>query len=165
MVGGGGATTLGLNLLPPLGLRDFSVGNTGALLDDGVGVDGACVPLLPHPAASELTARSVAAQAVTAVRRPKKTWFTVFPFADQRRDTSPRKFRSAWRSFADPAQHVTLTSVGQPSEPRKSFAGRRQPETADDGFHAHADTRTSRRSLVGRWMSAPKTRPRQGERR
>jgi hypothetical protein len=66
-------------LFPPLGLRDFSVGDTGALLVDGLGVGGASLPLLPQPAASELTARSAAARAVTARRRAKQIWFTVFP--------------------------------------------------------------------------------------
>jgi hypothetical protein len=79
MVGAGGATTGGVNLLPPLGLRDFSVGDAGALLDEGLDVDGGSVALLPQPAASELTARSVAAQAVTALRRPTGIWFIVFP--------------------------------------------------------------------------------------
>ena len=79
MVGGGGATTVGVNLLPPLGLRDFSVGETGALLVEGLGVEGASLPLLPQPAASELTTRSAAVQAVTVLRRPTEIWFMVFP--------------------------------------------------------------------------------------
>jgi hypothetical protein len=66
-----------VNLLPPLGLRDFSVGDAGALLDEGLGVDGASLLLLPQPAASELTASTAAAQAVTVLRRPAEIWFMV----------------------------------------------------------------------------------------
>lgn len=59
-MGAGGALTGGVNRFPPVGLMPFSVGDGGAALDDGVvvvvvvvvDVDGACSPLLPHPARS-----------------------------------------------------------------------------------------------------------------
>jgi hypothetical protein len=59
-VGAGGALTPGVNRLPPVGLMPFSVGEGGTALDDGGDVvvvvvvvdevEGACSPLLPHPA-------------------------------------------------------------------------------------------------------------------
>jgi hypothetical protein len=101
MVGGGGATTVGVNLLPPLGLKDFSVGDTGGLLDEGLSVDGASLPLLPQPAASELTARSAAAQDVTTLRRPTRISFMAFFLDNQRRDASLRKFWRTGRGFAN----------------------------------------------------------------
>src|ERR1700754_3834096 len=60
-VGAGGALTPGVNRLPPVGLMPFSVGDGGVALDDGgvvvvvvvvVDGEGACSPLLPHPARS-----------------------------------------------------------------------------------------------------------------
>ena len=60
-MGAGGALMSGVNRLPPVGLMPFSVGDGGAVLDDGgvvvvvvvvVVVEGACSPLLPHPARS-----------------------------------------------------------------------------------------------------------------
>lgn len=69
-VGAGGATTGGVNLLPPLGSNDFSVGDTGAL-EEGVPLgdvvlDGASLLPLPHPATSELKAMKMEAPAMIA---------------------------------------------------------------------------------------------------
>jgi len=105
MVGGGGATTVGVNLLPPLGLRDFSVGNTGALLDEVLGVAGASVSLLPQPAASELTASTAAAQAVSAPRRAKVIRFMVFPWESTNRYFAT-EVRPTWQCFAGRSEHV-----------------------------------------------------------
>lgn len=58
-MGAGGARTGGVNRLPPVGLMPFSVGAGGNSLDVVVVVvvvvdvvEGACSPLLPHPAVS-----------------------------------------------------------------------------------------------------------------
>ncbi|WP_208300594.1 hypothetical protein [Mycobacterium sp. DL592] len=59
-----------MNLLPPLGSNDFSVGDAGAL-DEGVPLgevvlDGASLPSLPQPATSELKAMNMDAPAMIA---------------------------------------------------------------------------------------------------
>jgi hypothetical protein len=75
-----------VNRLPPVGLRVFSVGDTGALLDGDVVVvlvvvvvvvDGAGLPLLPHPALSVQPAMSTAPMAATIRRRPMRGAFTL----------------------------------------------------------------------------------------
>jgi hypothetical protein len=64
----------GVNRLPPVGLMTFSVGDGGAALEGVVvivvvvGVEGACSPLLPHPARSAPIAIS-APPPITATRR------------------------------------------------------------------------------------------------
>ena len=74
--GAEGALTPGVNKLPPVGLMLFSVGGAGAVLDAGDVVvvvvveivDGAWLPLLPHPARSAPIATRTVAPA-RAVRR------------------------------------------------------------------------------------------------
>ena len=68
----------GVNKLPPVGLMPFSVGDGGAALVDGgvvvvvvvvvVDVEGACSPLLPHPARKAPVATS-APPPTTAISR------------------------------------------------------------------------------------------------
>lgn len=67
----------GVKRLPPVGLMTFSVGDGGAALDDGVvvvvvvvveDVEGACSPLLPHPARNAPVAIS-APPPTTAINR------------------------------------------------------------------------------------------------
>lgn len=72
-VGAGGATAVGLNLFPPLGLRPFSVGVAGALLDIGdvvveVGVDGALFSLELHDETSKVMAISAALPTTAPMR-------------------------------------------------------------------------------------------------
>ena len=72
--GMGGAVITGLNMLPPVGLKLFSVGEDGVAtgLDDGVvavvvvgnrdvvvGVEGACVPVLSHPATATIATAAI----------------------------------------------------------------------------------------------------------
>ena len=90
-VGAGGATTPGVNRLPPVGLMVFSVGAgaAGALLLGGaevvavvVGVvvlDGACFPLLPHPAVSVPSPINAAPAATATMRRPKREFIDSIP--------------------------------------------------------------------------------------
>jgi hypothetical protein len=79
-VGAGGALTPGVNRLPPVGLMPFSVGEGGTALDDGGGVvvvvvvvvddvEGACSPLLPHPARNTPIAISAPPPTTAAKRR------------------------------------------------------------------------------------------------
>ena len=65
--------------MPPVGLVPFSVGDGGAALDGGVVevvvvvvvvvVEGACSPLLPHPAVNAPMAISAPPPATTIKRR------------------------------------------------------------------------------------------------
>jgi hypothetical protein len=74
--GAPGAVTAGEKLLPPVGLMLFSVGDTDAELDGAVVVvvvevvEGASLPLPPHPASSPIV-MIAAPPAATIVRRPK----------------------------------------------------------------------------------------------
>lgn len=76
-MGAGGALTGGVNKLPPVGLICFSVGDGGTALDEGVVVvvvvvvvvEGACSPLLPHPAVSAPIAISAPPPATARNRR------------------------------------------------------------------------------------------------
>jgi hypothetical protein len=63
--GAPGAVTAGEKLLPPVGLMLFSVGDTDTELDGAVVVvevvgvvDGASLPLLPHPAIRPIVIRA-----------------------------------------------------------------------------------------------------------
>ena len=77
-MGGGGAITVGVNMLPPVGLMLFSVGvgvgdGDGDVVVVGVVVpDGASLPPLPHAVASELRAINSAAPPTTTGRRIKR---------------------------------------------------------------------------------------------
>ena len=63
--------------MPPVGLMTFSVGDGGAALDGGVVVvvvvvvvvEGACSPLLPHPAVNAPIAIRAPPPATTIMRR------------------------------------------------------------------------------------------------
>lgn len=90
-VGAGSAFTGGVNRLPPVGLRLFSVGDTGAL--DGavvevvvVGVvvvvvlDGAGLSLLPHAAINVPSPISIAAGATARRRRRELRRESLMPF-------------------------------------------------------------------------------------
>jgi hypothetical protein len=92
MVGAGGATTVGVNLLPSVGLSTFSVG-VGATLDVvgvvvEVGVDGVRFSLLLHDDTSEAMAMS-AAPPTTAAIRPAEGEFIGFPFPEAANSPSP----------------------------------------------------------------------------
>jgi hypothetical protein len=80
-VGAGGALMPGVNRLPPVGLMPFSVGDGGAALDGGgvvvvdvvVVVEGACSPLLPHPARSAPIAISAPPPTAATRRRVNRS--------------------------------------------------------------------------------------------
>lgn len=83
-VGGGGALTGGVNRLPPVGLIDFSVGDSGAV-DDGVvvvvvvvDVSGAFSPP-PHAAVSPTIATIAVPPTAAAMRRARRFDLIVSP--------------------------------------------------------------------------------------
>jgi hypothetical protein len=81
-VGAGGALTGGVNRLPPVGLIDFSVGDSvGADVDDGVvvvDVSGAFSPP-PHAAVSPTIATIAVPPTAAAIRRARRFDFMVSP--------------------------------------------------------------------------------------
>jgi hypothetical protein len=76
-VAGGGALTGGVNRLPPVGLIDFSVGDSGAV-DDGVvvvvvvDVSGAFSPPPPHAAVRPTIATTAVPPTAAAMRRARR---------------------------------------------------------------------------------------------
>jgi hypothetical protein len=101
IVRGGGATTVGVNMLPPLGLRPFSVGDAGALLAGVLVVvvvvpDGASFPPLPHAVMSELVATSTAAPATTTARRPPRPEVIMHLPVYERRSLAVSRLLPAW---------------------------------------------------------------------
>lgn len=75
MVGAGGATAVGLNLLPPVGLSPFSVGVADGLLDSGDVVvdvegdgDGAWFSFLLHDATNDAIVTNAAPPMTAATR-------------------------------------------------------------------------------------------------
>jgi hypothetical protein len=85
MVGAGGATTVGVNLLPSVGLSTFSVGVAGGLLvvvevTVEVEVGGAWFSLLLHDDTSEAMAMSAAPPKTAAIRAPAEGEFIKFLF-------------------------------------------------------------------------------------
>jgi hypothetical protein len=97
-VGAGGASTVGVNKLPPVGLICFSVGAgagaAGALVVAGadvvavvVGVvvlDGASFLPVPQPAVSAPNAMSAAPLETTTVRRTERREYMVIPIYTSR---------------------------------------------------------------------------------
>jgi hypothetical protein len=84
-VGADGATAVGLNLLPPLGLRPFSVGDAGALLDIGdvvvgVVVGGAWFSLGLHDETSKVMTISAAPPMTAPMRAAAEGEFMRFLF-------------------------------------------------------------------------------------
>jgi hypothetical protein len=78
-VGAGGALTEGVNRLPPVGLIDFSVGDTdGADVDDGVvEVSGAFSSSVPHAAVKPTMAMIAVPPTAAAMRRPRRFDFMI----------------------------------------------------------------------------------------
>jgi hypothetical protein len=72
-VGAGGALTGGVNRLPPVGLIDFSVEDTGGADDDGVVVDvsGAFSPP-PQAAVRPIIATIAVPPTAAAIRRARR---------------------------------------------------------------------------------------------
>ena len=91
MVGAGGAITVGVNLLPSVGLSTFSVGVAGALLDGvvEVEVDGAGFSLLLHDETSDAIAMSAAPPMTAAIRVLTEGEFIRFLFQKWRTRPSP----------------------------------------------------------------------------
>jgi len=74
-VGAGGAMTGGVNLLPPVGLIDFSVGDTDVVV--GVVLEGLGFSPPPQPAVSAPMAMIALPPATSATRRAKRPDFNI----------------------------------------------------------------------------------------
>jgi hypothetical protein len=86
-VGAGGATAVGENLLPPVGLSTFSVGVADGLLVVGdvvvVDGDGAGFSVLPHDATNDAMATSAAPPTSAAIRAATEGEFMRFLFGGE----------------------------------------------------------------------------------
>jgi hypothetical protein len=123
----------GVNRLPSVGLRLFSVGAAGAALDGGavldgvvvvvegvVVVDGAWLPPLPHPAVSAPIAMRAAPPAIANMRRPIRFELIVNLLSVLARlvaslspmiSVNPRRFGRGWRRYHLGGEQVSTSGV------------------------------------------------------